>query len=178
MCCLCGFVQFSAPDYFLSRSIPSYHQLIMSQTYTVISPTDASLKPPQGNIPDFQDPFSIQPYWIETAALGLIAVSIVLGLRIYIKIAIVKKCRWEDCKLETRHCAQVSRLTLLLDTAVLGFVSAYRKLSLGYRTQNSSSPDVFCRMGFADIRSSKKRERRSPPVEPYRERGLTATSGS
>ena len=70
----------------------------MSQTYTVTGPPDAALKPPPGVIPDFQDPFTVRPYWTLTASLGLVATGIVLALRMYTKIAIVKKCRLEDCK--------------------------------------------------------------------------------
>lgn len=70
----------------------------MSQTYTVINPPDPALTPPPpGVIPDFQDPFTVRPYWIVTAALGLVSSGVFLALRMYTKIAIVKKCRWEDC---------------------------------------------------------------------------------
>ena len=70
----------------------------MSQTYTVTSPPDAALSPPPGIVPDFQDPFSLRPYYNVTASLGLVSTGIILGLRLYTKIAVVKECRWEDCK--------------------------------------------------------------------------------
>ena len=73
----------------------------MSQTYTVVPPADAALAPPPGVIPDFQDPFTLRPYWIVTAALGLAGTGLLLALRLYTKIAIVKRCRWEDCKRNT-----------------------------------------------------------------------------
>ena len=68
----------------------------MSKTYTLISPSDAAFAPPPGIIPDFQDPFSVRPYWIVTAAVGLVTTGILLALRLYTKIAVVKRCRWED----------------------------------------------------------------------------------
>ncbi|KAL6721505.1 hypothetical protein ACLMJK_000609 [Lecanora helva] len=68
----------------------------MSQTYTIVSPSDAALKPPPDVIPDFQDPFTVRPYWIMTASVGLVTTGIILALRLYTKIAVVKKCRWED----------------------------------------------------------------------------------
>ena len=71
----------------------------MSRTYTIVSPPDAALTPPPGVIPDFQDPFTLRPYWIVTAALGLLVPGFFLALRLYTKIKIVKKLRWEDCML-------------------------------------------------------------------------------
>ena len=71
----------------------------MSRTYTIVSPPDPALTPPPGIIPDFQDPFTIRPYWIVTAALGLLLSGLFLALRLYTKIKIVKKLRWEDCML-------------------------------------------------------------------------------
>ena len=68
----------------------------MSQTYSFTSPSDAAAVPPPGIIPDFQDPFSVRPYWIMTTAVGLVCTGIILALRMYTKIVIVKKCRWED----------------------------------------------------------------------------------
>ncbi|KAL8768286.1 MAG: hypothetical protein Q9209_005425 [Squamulea sp. 1 TL-2023] len=68
----------------------------MTQTYTVLSPPDPASTPPPGVIPDFQDPFTLRPYWIVTAALGLVATGIFLALRLYTKIVVVKKLRWED----------------------------------------------------------------------------------
>ncbi len=68
----------------------------MSQTYAIISPSDVALKPPPGVVPDFQDPFTVRPYWIVTSSLGLVAASILLALRLYTKIVVVKKLRWED----------------------------------------------------------------------------------
>ena len=69
----------------------------MAQTYTVISPTDVALKPPPGAVPDFQDPYTLRPYWNVTISLALISSGVILVLRLYTKIAVVKSCRWEDC---------------------------------------------------------------------------------
>ena len=38
----------------------------------------------------------MRPYWIVTASGSLIITSLILALRLYTKIAIVKKLRWED----------------------------------------------------------------------------------
>ena len=70
----------------------------MSQTYTIVSPPDPALTPPPGVIPDFQDPFTLRPYFIVASSVGLVVSGFALLLRLYTKIAIVKHCRWEDCK--------------------------------------------------------------------------------
>ncbi|KAL8784287.1 MAG: hypothetical protein Q9213_004045 [Squamulea squamosa] len=68
----------------------------MTVTYTVLSPPDPALTPPPGVIPNFQDPFTLRPYWIVTTALSTLATGILLALRLYTKIVIVKQLRWED----------------------------------------------------------------------------------
>ncbi|KAL8851619.1 MAG: hypothetical protein Q9221_003456 [Calogaya cf. arnoldii] len=68
----------------------------MPQTYTIQGPPDPALTPPPGVIPDLQDPFSLRPYWLVATALGLGASGILLALRLYTKIVIVKRLRWED----------------------------------------------------------------------------------
>ena len=73
----------------------------MARTYTITSPEDVALDPPLNVNPDFQDPFTLKPYWIVTAALGLIATTFFMILRLYTKVFIVKKIRWEDCKAES-----------------------------------------------------------------------------
>ena len=67
-------------------------------TYTIVAPTDASIPPPPGVIPDFQDPFSLRPYLNETASLALVMTGFFIILRIYTKARIVREFRWEDCK--------------------------------------------------------------------------------
>lgn len=71
----------------------------MSLQYILVSPPDAALTPPPGVIPDFHDPFTLRPYWVVTAALGLLFTGLFLALRLYTKISIVKRLRWEDCTL-------------------------------------------------------------------------------
>ena len=71
----------------------------MAQNYTILVPPDPALTPPPGIIPDFQDPFTLRPYWIVTTALGLLGSGFFLALRLYTKIAVVKRLRWEDCRL-------------------------------------------------------------------------------
>ncbi|KAL8820834.1 MAG: hypothetical protein Q9223_001026 [Gallowayella weberi] len=68
----------------------------MALTYTIVSPPDPALTPPPGVIPDFQDPFSLRPYWIVATALGLIATGFLLTIRLYTKVVIVRRLRWED----------------------------------------------------------------------------------
>ena len=70
----------------------------MSRVYSFTSPPDAASTPPAGVIPDFQDAYTLRPYWNVTIALGVFTTSIMLFLRLYTKIVIVKKCRWEDCR--------------------------------------------------------------------------------
>ena len=69
----------------------------MSQRYSFLSPPDPALTPPPGIIPDFQDAFDLRPYYNVTASLGLVTTGLILILRLYTKIVIVKKCRGEDC---------------------------------------------------------------------------------
>ena len=70
----------------------------MSQTYTIVGPPDPALTPPPGVTPDFQDPFTLRPYFIVASSFGLVVSGFALLLRMYTKIAIVKHVRWEDCK--------------------------------------------------------------------------------
>lgn len=74
------------------------YDVIMANTYTLTSPLDAALTPPPSVLPDFDDPFSLRPYWNVTVALGIIVTAFFLTLRIYTKLYIVKKIRWEDCR--------------------------------------------------------------------------------
>ena len=76
--------------------------LTMSRPYSFNSPPDQAAFPPEGVIPDFQDPFSLRPYNNVTVSLGLVFASLFLGLRLYTKIRIVKECLWEDCRLLER----------------------------------------------------------------------------
>ena len=69
----------------------------MSQTYTFISPSDAASKPPSGAVPEFLDPFTLQPYWNETVGLSMAICGVLLLLRMYTKIVVVRQCKWEDC---------------------------------------------------------------------------------
>ena len=80
----------------------------MSKAYTFTGPPDPALSPPPGIVPDFQDPFSLRPYYNLTASLSLLSTGFILVLRLYTKIVVVKQCRWEDCesnplKLEAKH---------------------------------------------------------------------------
>ena len=69
----------------------------MSHIYTITSPPIPALTPPPGVIPDFNDPSSIRPYFIVASSLGMVESGFLLILRLYTKIAVVKKVRWEDC---------------------------------------------------------------------------------
>lgn len=95
----------------------------MSKVYTFTSSPDVALTPPPGVIPDFQDPFTVRPYWLVTASVGMILTGVTLGLRMYTKIAIVKKCRWEDCKFCGRFLRSTTHAYWLIDTCCLAFVS-------------------------------------------------------
>ena len=79
----------------------------MANIYTLTSPLNAALTPSPHIIPDFDDPFTLRPYWNVTAALGIIATAFFLILRIYTKVCIVKKTRWEDCRTLVRNLFKV-----------------------------------------------------------------------
>ena len=65
-------------------------------TYTVVSPPTPGLEPPPGVIPNFESPYTLQPYVELTVALCIIVTTALVGARIYVKTRIVKKLLWED----------------------------------------------------------------------------------
>ena len=149
----------------------------MAQTYTIVSPSDVNLKPPPGVIPDFQDPFTVRPYWIVTAALGLITSGIFLALRMYTKIMIVKKCRWEDCTFIGHHLDCFPKTYLSQDMCCLGFVSLWCRSHLQRWRCSSNTSDLFRRLDIADFRSRERTGRRSS-VESYRQRHGPTMAGT
>ena len=62
------------------------------------SPFQPSLTPPPGMIPDFQDPYSVQPFLTLTAVFSIIVTTTFVALRMFAKVRILKSVKWEDCK--------------------------------------------------------------------------------
>lgn len=64
--------------------------------YTVTSPPNPGLTPPPGVIPDFQDPYTLQPYLELECAAFIVITTAVVAARMFVKVRIVKKILWED----------------------------------------------------------------------------------
>lgn len=64
--------------------------------YTFTAPPNPGLTPPPGIIPNFQDPFSLQPYTAVDIALCIILGTLLVAARMFTKIWVVKKFLWED----------------------------------------------------------------------------------
>ncbi|KAL9594265.1 MAG: hypothetical protein Q9219_007128 [cf. Caloplaca sp. 3 TL-2023] len=65
-------------------------------TYTITSPPEPALTPPPGVVPDFQDPFTLQPYVELTIAFGIAITTVLIAARIFVKTRLTKKWLWED----------------------------------------------------------------------------------
>lgn len=68
------------------------------QTYTVVTPSDPALLPPNGIVPDFQDPYSLQPYHTLTAVATLFLTTVFVALKLFTKKFIKREIQWEDCE--------------------------------------------------------------------------------
>lgn len=66
---------------------------------SVPPPKSPALKPPPGIVPDFDGPFTLEPYSITTCALCIGLTTTLVLARMYTKVRIVKKVLWEDCKI-------------------------------------------------------------------------------
>ena len=64
--------------------------------YTLTSPPTPGLTPPPGVIPNFHEPYTLQPYVALVIPACIIATTLVVGARMFVKIRIVKKLLWED----------------------------------------------------------------------------------
>ena len=147
----------------------------MSQTYTVISPPDAALKPPPGVIPDFQDPFTLRPYFIVTASLGLVITGFLLILRMYTKIVVVRKCRWEDCMLEGYDMVRPMHKSLPIPRYVLPRLCKLAKMMPFQDRISISNHTAFLRrVACYDFREC-KRKSRGPSMESYKPTIVEAT---
>ncbi|KAL8737724.1 MAG: hypothetical protein Q9181_001409 [Wetmoreana brouardii] len=65
-------------------------------TYTLTSPPNPALTPPPGVIPNFQQPYTLQPYVELTIAGGIAITSALIAARLFVKIRLMKKWLWED----------------------------------------------------------------------------------
>ena len=63
-----------------------------------MSPDQPGLTPPPGITPDFQDPYSVQPFLTLIAAFSIIITTTLVALRMFAKIRILKAVKWEDCE--------------------------------------------------------------------------------
>jgi hypothetical protein len=57
-----------------------------------------SMKPPAGVMPNFVDPANFHVVYIATVVVCLSFVTSSLFMRIYVKIYIIHKTEWADCK--------------------------------------------------------------------------------
>ena len=65
----------------------------------IMDPLDQpGLAPPPGVTPNFNDPFSLQPYNILTIAICFALTTPSVAARLYTRYFIIKSVGWEDCK--------------------------------------------------------------------------------
>lgn len=77
------------------------------------SPNQPGLAPPPGVTPDFESPFSLQPYQAVVVAACIILTTVLVGARLYTKARIVRAVVWEDCK-DPHRCNRPTRMVSLL----------------------------------------------------------------
>lgn len=99
--------------------------------YTVTSPPNPGLTPPPGVIPDFQDPYTLQPYLELECAAFIVITTAVVAARMFVKVRIVKKILWEDW------------------TAIVGWVSISDLLSKSSISPASTCPCLNLNLEFA-----------------------------
>ena len=63
---------------------------------TIPGPYDPGLPPPPGVEPYFYSPFTLQPYFAETAGLCAIVTTIMVAARVYTKTFVIKSLSLED----------------------------------------------------------------------------------
>lgn len=56
------------------------------------------LPAPPGEVVDFVQPFTLQPYQILTVAGCVIFTTVAVAARLVTKIFVIKRLNWEDCK--------------------------------------------------------------------------------
>lgn len=64
----------------------------------MLAPNDPGLEPPPGVTPDFESPYTLQPYQALTVAACIILTTVMVVARLFTKIKIIKAVKWEDCK--------------------------------------------------------------------------------
>ncbi len=59
-------------------------------------PYDPGLSPPFGVEPYFFSPFTLHPYYVETSAICIVVVTIMVAMRVYTKAFVMKSVTLED----------------------------------------------------------------------------------
>ena len=62
------------------------------------SPNAPGLTPPSGVTPNFDGPYTLEPYQKLTVAPCIVVTTVMVAARLYTKICIIKALKWEDCK--------------------------------------------------------------------------------
>ncbi len=78
------------------------------------SPNQPGLTPPPGVTPDFDSPFTLQPYQALVVAACVAFTTTALAARLYTKARIIKAVVWEDCERlpQSAHGHKLAMLTL------------------------------------------------------------------
>ena len=61
------------------------------------------LLPPKGIEPYFTDPYTLAPYHNLTVVGCIITTTVVVSLRIFAKLRVLKISNWEDCEYQVMH---------------------------------------------------------------------------
>ena len=59
---------------------------------------EGALEPPPGNVPNFVNPPSLRKYDILCQVVCLAVSTLLVMMRMYTKVCLIKTASWEDCE--------------------------------------------------------------------------------
>ena len=137
---------------FLSSSPPSVNYGVVKRMADATALANIpSMRPPPDLIPNFADPDSLSKWVVLCAAMCLVTVSLLVGIRMYTKYIITQSLDWADCMLLHFLGGRINLSQPCIDTCCLAWV------------RKSSSA-----VAMAPMRYSSHRLRHDMAVGPHR----------